>query len=144
MIFFTGRDDGPSIEEFIQSHNSLWKGQEKSFVDCGFKGDALIWWKSFHHSEWMSLFEESLEKSLLDKWYHTKSKDKDITKSLCSCSKFILQVHGCIHKEKVIVSINPSCMHTFINIQLVNRLQIPAKNIQSTQVECENVKILKI
>jgi hypothetical protein len=81
----------------------------ENFVDWGFKGDALIWWKSFHHSEWMSLSEEALEKLLLDKWSHTKSKDKDITKSLFSCGKSILQVHGCIHKENVIVSINPSC-----------------------------------
>jgi hypothetical protein len=34
-------------------------------------------------------------------------------------------------------------MHNFINIQLVNRLQIPAKNIQNTQVEGENVKYFK-
>ena len=48
-----------------------------------------------------------------------------------------------IHKENVIVSINPSCKQNFINIQLVNRLQIPAKNIQSTQVEGENVNFFK-
>jgi hypothetical protein len=46
-------------------------------------------------------------------------------------------------KEKVIVSINPSCQQNFINVQLVNRLQVPAKNIQSTQVEGENVQIFK-
>jgi hypothetical protein len=55
----------------------------------------------------------------------------------------ILQVHGCIHKENIIVSINPSCMHNFINVQLVNRLQVAAKNIQSTQVAGENVQIFK-
>ena len=77
----------------------------------------------------MSLSEEALEKLLLDKWSHTKSKDKFITKSLFSCGKYVLQVHGCIHKENVIVSINPSCKHNFINIQLVNRLQVPTKNI---------------
>jgi hypothetical protein len=96
--------------------NSYNLTQWKSFVDWGFKGDALIWWKSFHHSEWMSLSKEALEKLLLDKWSHIKSKDKDITKSLFSCRKSILQVHGYIHKESVIVSINPSCKQNFINI----------------------------
>jgi hypothetical protein len=34
-------------------------------------------------------------------------------------------------------------LHNFINVQLVNRLQVPAKNIQSTQVEGENIQIFK-
>jgi hypothetical protein len=34
-------------------------------------------------------------------------------------------------------------MHNFINVQLVNRLQVPIKNIQSTHVEGENVQIFK-
>jgi hypothetical protein len=29
--------------------------------------------------------------------------------------------------KKIIVSINPSCMQNFINVQLVNRLQVPDK-----------------
>ena len=87
----------------------------------------------------MSLSEESLEQLILDKWSHTKSKDKDITKILFSCGKSILQVHHCIHKENVIVSINLSCKQNFINIQLVNRFQVPANNIQGTQVASENV-----
>jgi hypothetical protein len=53
------------------------------------------------------------------------------------------QIFFCIHKENIIVSINPSCMHNFINVQLVNRLQVPIKNIQSTDVEGENVQIFK-
>ena len=91
----------------------------------------------------MSLSKEALKKLLLDKWSHTKSKDKDITKSLFSCGKSILQVHGCLHKENFIVSIKPSCKQNFINIQLVNRLQVPANNIHNTQVEGENVQIFK-
>jgi hypothetical protein len=34
-------------------------------------------------------------------------------------------------------------MHNFINVQLVNRLQVPIKNIQSKDVEGENVQIFK-
>jgi hypothetical protein len=90
MLFFTRKYDGPSIEEFIQSQKSLWKGKWKSFADWGFKDDALIWWQSFHHFEWMSLSEEAIEKLLLDKWSHTMSKDKYITNILFSCGKSIL------------------------------------------------------
>jgi hypothetical protein len=56
---------------------------------------------------------------------------------------YILQINGCIHKENIIVSINPSCLHNFINVQLVNRLQVPTTNVQNTQVEGENVQIFK-
>jgi hypothetical protein len=42
------------------------------------------------------------------------------------------QVHGCIQQGDIIVSINPSCQQNFINVQLVNRLQVPTNNIQST------------
>ena len=34
-------------------------------------------------------------------------------------------------------------MHNFINVQLVNRLQVPINNIQSTKVEGENVQFFK-
>ena len=34
-------------------------------------------------------------------------------------------------------------MHNFINVQLVDKLQVPIKNIQSTHVESENVQIFK-
>ena len=76
----------------------------------------------------MRLSNVEFEKILLDKWSHGEHKDKEITKSLFSCEKSILQVYGCIHKENIIVSINPSCMHNFINVQLIN--------MGSTQWEC--------
>jgi hypothetical protein len=34
-------------------------------------------------------------------------------------------------------------MHNFINVQLVNRVQVPIKNIRSTKAEGENVQIFK-
>jgi hypothetical protein len=57
----------------------------------------------------MTLSNEAYEKLNLDKWSHAKCKDKESTKGLFSCGNSILQVHGCIQQEKVIVSINPSC-----------------------------------
>jgi hypothetical protein len=64
----------------------------------------------------MSSSEEAFENLILDKWSHTKIKDKELSKGLFSCGKFLLQVHGCIHKGKAIVSINPSCQQNFINV----------------------------
>jgi hypothetical protein len=139
-MFFTGKDDGPNIEEFIKYLKSFSKENWKHWVSCYLKGDAVIWWQSHRYSQLMALSDEALENFLLDKWSHAA---KGRNKSLFSGGKSILQVHGCIHKENVIVSINPSCQQNFINVQLVNRLQIPAKNIQSTQVEGKNVQIFK-
>jgi len=105
--------------------------------------DAQTWWTSFEFCEWMSLSQEAMETLILDKWYHTKCKDKYNTKGLFSCGKSILQVHGCIHKENVIIYINPSCQQNLINVHLVNRLQVPTKNIHSTQVVDKHVQIFK-
>ena len=46
-------------------------------------------------------------------------------------------------KEKVIVSINPSCKHSFIKVNLTKRLQVPEKHIQGIEVEGENVQVFK-
>jgi hypothetical protein len=115
----------------------------KILLPYGFKEDVAIWWQSLDFAKMMALSNEAYEKLLLDKWSHAKSKDKEITKGLFSCGNSILHVHGCIHKEKVIVYINPSCQHNFINVHLDNRLQVPTKHIQSTQVEGENVQFFK-
>jgi hypothetical protein len=112
-------------------------------VSLSLEGDALIWWKSLKYTQIMELSDEEFENLFLDRWSHVGKRDTKSTKGLFSCGNSILHVHGCIHKEKVIVSINPSCMHNFINIQLVNRLQVPAKHIQGTQVAGENVQIFK-
>jgi len=34
----------------------------------------------------------------------------------------LLQIHGLIQKEKIIVSINPSCKHNFISVNLAKKL----------------------
>ena len=55
----------------------------------------------------------------------------------------LLQVHGLIQKEKIIVSINPSCKQNLINVNLAKKLQVPAKQIENTQVDDEDVQIYK-
>jgi hypothetical protein len=91
----------------------------------------------------MTLSSGEFEKILLDRCSHEKNKDTESTKGLFSCDKSILQVYGCIYKENVIVSINPSYQQNFINVQLVNRLQVPTKNIHNTQVVDKHVQIFK-
>jgi hypothetical protein len=142
-MYFTRKCDGPSIEAFIKDRRSAWKKNWPHLVDLKLQGDASIWWKSLDYKEMMTLSNGEFEKISLDKWSHGKNKDTERTKNLFSCDKSILQVHGCIHKENIIVSINLSCIHNFINVQLVNRLQVPVKKIQNTQVEGENVQIFK-
>jgi hypothetical protein len=87
------------------------------------QGDATIWWNLLDYNMIRTLSDKEFEKVFLDRWSRAGKRDTKCTKGLFSCGNSILQVHGCIHKENIIVSINPSCMHNFINVQLVNRLQ---------------------
>jgi hypothetical protein len=142
-MYFTGKDDGPSIEEYIKEMKIIMGKVMEILGRLEFKGDAAIWWNFLNYDKMKALSDEEYEKVFLDKWSHVVKKDKKSTRDLFSCDNFILQVHGCIQQEKVIVSINPSCKHNFINVNLAKRLQVPTKNIQSTQVEGENVQIFK-
>jgi len=131
-MYFTGKCDGPSIESFIKERKSACGYMWPHLVGFKLQGDAAIWWKSLDYKEMMRLSNGEIEKILLDKWSQGENKDKERTKSLFLCEKYILQALGCIHKENIIISINPSCMHNFVNVQLVNILQVPTKNIGST------------
>jgi hypothetical protein len=91
----------------------------------------------------MALSDEEFEKLFLDRWSHVGKKDKEEHQGFIFMWKLYITGSWMHSKEKVIVSINPSCQQNFINVQLVNRLQVPTKNIQSTQVEGENVQIFK-
>ena len=41
------------------------------------------------------------------------------------------------------MSINPSCKHNFINVNLEKELQVPAKHIENMQVDNEDVQVYK-
>jgi hypothetical protein len=80
-MYFTGKDDGPSIEEYIKwkkiGNPITWKIRlAYSLMD-----DACIWWDSYglNCEEMMALSDEAFEKLFLEKWSHTKSKDKERT-----------------------------------------------------------------
>jgi len=48
-----------------------------------------------------------------------------------------------IQKEKIVVSINPSCKKNLISVNLAKRLQVPAKHIETTQIDNEDVQVYK-
>jgi hypothetical protein len=112
-------------------------------LPLSFKDDAKIWWQSLDRAKMMALSVEAFEKIFLDRWSCVGKTYTEHTEGLFSSDNSILHVHRYIQQEKVIVSINPSCQQNFVNLQLVNRLHVPAKNIQSTQVESKNVQIFK-
>ena len=87
--------------------------------------------------------EKKLEKVILDKWSKDRKKDTKRHKDLFSTNISILQVNGSIQKENIIVSIIPSCKHNCINVNLARKLQVPAKHIENTQVDNEDVQIYK-
>ena len=106
------------------------------------KDEANKWWTSLDSSV-RKLPEKKLEKVLLEKWSKAGKKDSKSHKDLFSTNISILQVHGSIQKENIIVSIIPSCKHNCINVNLAKKLQVPAKHIENTQVDNEDVQIYK-
>ena len=62
----------------------------------------------------------------------TGKKETKEPKRLFSAGISLLQVHGLIQKEKIIVSINPSCKQNLINVNLEKKLQVPVKHIENT------------
>ena len=127
-LSFTGNDDGMSIEEYFEEMNSKCKTSWQNWVSLYLQDDAKVWWDSLNHDNIETLSDDEFELVFLDKWSHAKKKDVESHKGLFSCGNILLQAHGCIQKEKVIVSINPSCKHNFINVNLTKILQVP-KNI---------------
>ena len=128
---FTGKDDGLNIEDFLQH----LKAQYQIFWICSIglhlKDEANKWWTSLD-SAVRKLLEKKLEKVILDKWSKDRKKDTKRHKDLFSTNISILQVHGSIQKENIVVSIIPSCKHNCINVNLAKKLQVPAKHIENT------------
>jgi len=73
------------------------------------------------------LSDVEFEKVFLDKWSRARKKENETHKGLIAMGVSLLQVHGLIQKEKIMVSINPSCKHNFINVNLEKKLQVPTK-----------------
>jgi hypothetical protein len=112
--------------------NSKYPGSWKVNIYTHLRDETLIWCDSFNLSEIFKIIDEEYERIYLDKWSHGIENYTKSTKCLFSRDNFLLQVHGCIKQENVIISINPSSKHNFINVNRANRLQVP-KNIFKVQ-----------
>jgi len=128
-MIFTGKDDGLTIEKFIESQkrDCPWCWKEK--IGYYLKDEAAIWWKSLESEILKLCCADKIEKLFLDKWSHIGKKETKKPKWLFSTGISLLEVDGCIQKEKIIVSINPSCKYNLINVNLAKRLQVSAKHI---------------
>jgi hypothetical protein len=62
---FTDKDDGPSIEEFLKSHKSIWKERWKFPSPFSFREDVGTWWYSLDLVRMMTLSNKAIEKLLL-------------------------------------------------------------------------------
>jgi len=105
---FTRKVEDISIEEYIHLRKSTWKENWRAMSHYGFKQDVAMWLELLNHDKMKALTNEAYEQVFLYRWSQAMKKNKEITKGLFSSVNFLLQVHGCIHQEKVIVSINPS------------------------------------
>jgi len=122
------------------------------------------WWQEHQRSNGRFLIWDAFKKALIECFDHksnivdkliqidtqpskafifTGKKETKEPKGLFFAGISVLQVHGLIQKEKIIVSINPSCKQNLINVNLAKKLQVPAKQIQNTQVDDKDVQIYK-
>ena len=104
----------------------------KVLLPLGFQDDAARWWYSHANKQLSKLSDAEFERVLLDKWSRARKKENETHRGLFSSVVSLLQVHGLIQKEKIIVSINPSCKQNLINVNLAKKLQVPAKHMEHT------------
>jgi len=142
-LYFTGKDNGPTIGEFIQRLKSKYGICWKTVVWFNLTEEADKWYSSLDYQQLIKLSDKEFEKLLLDKWSRAKEKEHETHKGLIPTGISLLQIHGLIQKEKIIVFINLSCKHNFISVNLAKKLQVPAKQIEHTQIDHEDVQVYK-
>jgi len=76
-VFLLEKDDGPSIEEFLKAHKSEWKEKWKHSLFFHFREDVSTWWKSLDHVKMTGIFDEAMEKLILDRWSQVRKQDKE-------------------------------------------------------------------
>lgn len=143
VLYFTGRDNGSTIEEYIKERKSLREKHWKFWAVANFEDEAATWWELLNKMKCSNLPNEEFEKFILDRWSHARKQDNEKHVGLFSTSIYLLQVHGLIQKEKIIVSINPSCQHNFINVNLEKQLQVPTIHIENIHIDNEDVQVYK-
>ena len=143
VLYFIGKYDGPTIEEFIQRYKSTHGTYWKLPMVLNMRDETLKWYSSLDYQQLNKLSDAEFEKVYLDKWSRARKKENETHKGLIPTGISLLQIRGLIQKEKIIVSINPSCKHNFISVNLAKKLQVPANQIEHTQVDDKDVQIYK-
>jgi len=95
-MFFTGKDDGATNENLIESHKCDYPWCWKDSIRYYLKGEAAIWWKSLDNEILKLCHVEEIEKLFLDKLSHTRKKETKKPKGLFSAGTSLLEVNGCI------------------------------------------------
>lgn len=80
--YFTTKDNGPTIEEFIEKQKSLREKRWKTFIWLGLRDEVAIWWSSLDETKLYKLSDEEFEKVLLDKWSHARKQENETHKGL--------------------------------------------------------------
>ena len=140
-----------TVEEYITAFEALafrTRGLTDTFFkDCFIFGlkEAIKAQVLLHHpSTWVEACQLAHQVTLPSKdFIFTEKKETMEPKGLLPTGISLLQVHGLIQKEKIIVSINPSCQHNFISVNLAKKFQVPVKQIEHTQVDNKDVQIYK-
>ena len=96
------------------------------------RGEAQKWNLLLNYDWLNKISDAKFEKVFLDKWSRARKKENETHKGLIPTGISLLQIHGLLQKEKIIVSINPSCKHNFISVNLAKKLQVPAKQMEHT------------
>lgn len=85
-MYFTGKGDGASVEEFIQYFKERYEHFWRRLVPLCLRYDAHIWWHFLNSDKKEKISNEEFEQVLLDMWYHAKKK----AKGLYPCGNILL------------------------------------------------------
>jgi hypothetical protein len=99
---FSRKIDGLSIEEFINSIKLEFHTNWIFEFNCYLEIDIVAWGHLHDDDKMEELTTEAYEHVFLARWSHVDKKDKKSTRTLFSCDNSILQVHGCIQREKIL------------------------------------------
>jgi len=96
-----------------------------------------------YYQQLTKLSHAEFEKAFLDKWSRPRKKENETHKGLIYTGVSLLHVHALIQMEQIVVSINPSCKHNFLNVNLEKKMQVPTKHIENIHVDDEDVQVYK-
>ena len=90
VLLFTGKDDGPTIEEFIQRYKSTHGTYWKIPMMLNMRDEAQKWNLSLDLKQLTKLSDAEYGKIFLDKWSQARKKENETHKGLISTSVSLL------------------------------------------------------